>query len=244
MLALKLLVALATYQYGGTFIGAVICSDGIVVASDSRTTFMDGEGNAFAYLDGMPKIFVNRDAAVAISGMSSLDGELFSSFARRNDDLLNRPVNDVLFDLLLHMPFTPGNNIAMLSAGFIDGKPMICSKPPIAPQTCSVSGFFTSKTAPLLRQAFESLNRPPTVAEAAVALKADIEKASATDRGVGGSIIMLRLSNNAPPQWLAGPPSDGGAEKICDLVRNRRAEIVPLVAQSSLDLHLKAACPK
>jgi hypothetical protein len=162
MLALKVLLALASYQYGGTFIGAVICSDGIIVASDSRTTFIDGGGSAFAYLDGMPKIFVNRDAAVAISGMSSLDGELFSSFAKRNDDLMNRPVNDVLFGLLLHMPFNPSNNIAMLSAGFIDGEPMICSKPPIAPQTCSTFGFFTSKAAPVLRHAFESLNRPPT----------------------------------------------------------------------------------
>jgi hypothetical protein len=243
MLALKVLLALASYQYGGTFIGAVICSDGIVVASDSRTTFIDGEGTAFAYLDGMPKIFVNRDAAVAISGMSSLDGELFSSFAKRNDDLLNRPVNDVLFGLLLHMPFTPSNNIAMLSAGFIDGKPMICLKPPIASQTCSASGFFTNKPAPVLRHAFESLNRTPTVAEAVVALKADIEAAAGADRGVGGPITLLRMGNGTPPQWLTPLPSDVGAEKICDLVRKRRSEIVPLVPTSILDLHLNAACP-
>jgi hypothetical protein len=132
----------------------------------------------------------------------------------------------------------------MFSAGFIDGKPMICSKPPIAAQTCSAFGFFASKPAPLLRHAFESLNRPPTVAEAVVALEADIGKTSATDRGVGGPIIMLRLNGNAPPQWLTAPPSDGGAEKICDLVKTRRNEIVPLVPQSSLDLHLKAACPQ
>ena len=46
------------YRYGGTFIGAVICEDGIVIASDSRTTFMDGAGRTFGYLDGMPKIYV------------------------------------------------------------------------------------------------------------------------------------------------------------------------------------------
>src|SRR5262249_6184915 len=103
--------------------------------------------------------------------------------------------------------------------------------------------YFTNKAAPTLRQTFETLHRPPTVAEAMAALTADIQNSSERDRGVGGSIVMLRLSPNLPPQWLTEPPSDGGAEKLCDLVRKRRAEIVPLVAQSSLDLRLKAACP-
>ena len=71
MLLPSLLLLLSAYQYGGTFIGAVICSDGIVVASDSRTTFMDGKGRPFAYVDGMPKIYADRGAAVAFSGMTS-----------------------------------------------------------------------------------------------------------------------------------------------------------------------------
>src|SRR5499426_4269352 len=93
------------YRYGGTLQGAVICEDGIVVASDSRTTFMDANGRAFGYVDGMPKIYVDRGAAVAVSGLSSLEGELFSSFVRRNDYLLTRPVNEILFGFLLWLPF-------------------------------------------------------------------------------------------------------------------------------------------
>src|SRR4030095_13339585 len=131
------------YRYGGTFQGAVICEDGIVVASDSRTTFMDGSGRAFGYVDGMPKIFVDRGAAVAVSGLSSLEGELFGSFVRRNDYLLARPANEILFGFLLWLPFQNTEAVGLISAGFVDGKPMICSKSPIVPQKCLDSGLIS-----------------------------------------------------------------------------------------------------
>jgi hypothetical protein len=132
----------------------------------------------------------------------------------------------------------------MLSAGFVEGKPMICVKSPAVPQTCLISGFFANKASPLLHQTFDKLNRPPTVTEAAAALKAEIEKTAETDRAAGGPISILRLSNAALPQWLTQPPSDNGIEKICDVVRERRAEIAPLVDRPNFDLRLNAACPK
>src|SRR5438132_516363 len=137
MLAVILAILLTGYHYGGTFIGAVICDDGIVLAADSRSTFIDGSGHAFGYLDGMPKIYVDRGAAIAISGLSSLEGELFSSFVNRNRDLLARPVNEILLGFLLWLPSTNSSSIAMISVGFLDGKPLICAKSPILPQACS-----------------------------------------------------------------------------------------------------------
>src|SRR6266850_8063345 len=124
------------YRSGGTFIGAIICEDGIVVASDSRTTFMDGSGKAFGYVDGMPKIYVHGGPAVAMSGLTSLEGELFSSFVRRNDYLLARPVNEILFGFLVWLPLSNSNAVGLVSAGYMDGKPMICAKSPILPQSC------------------------------------------------------------------------------------------------------------
>ena len=232
------------YRYGGTFIGTAIGSDGIVIASDSRTTFMDGSGRAFGYLDGMPKIYVDRGAAVAISGLSSLEGELFSSFVNRNRYLLARPVNEILFGFLLWMPLTNGNNIGMISAGFLEGKPMICAKSPILPQSCASTGFISSKNSALLRDTLTKLGRAPAAAEAAAALTAAIEEYSRTDPTVGGPISILKLSGSAPPQWFANPPSDGGLTQICDLVRVRRAQIMPLGTPQDLNAHLNAACPK
>ena len=247
MIGTALLLLLAGYQYGGTFIGAVICQDGVVLASDSRTTFMDGGGRAFGYLDSMPKIYVDRGAAVAVSGLSSLEGELFSSFVNRDHDLLARPVNEILFGFLVWMPFTNSSSIGMISAGFLDGKPMICAKSPILPQACSTAGFIANKTAPLLRDTLSKLGRVPTTTEAAAALTAAIEEYSRTDPTVGGPINILKLTAADPPQWTGTPPSDGGLTQICDLVKEHRAgrrKIVALVPPVELDLHLNAACPR
>ena len=235
---------LAAYQYGGTFIGAIICSDGIVVAADSRSTFMTGQGQPFAFIDGTPKIYVDGGAAVAISGMTSLDGELFSSFVNRNQFLLSRPVNEILFGFLLYVPFTNSNGIELISAGFLDGKPVICAKSPITEQSCSDSGYIASKPSPLLRDTLARLNRKATMEEGVAALKAAIEASGKTDLTVGGPISIVKLKINGPPQWAGAVLSDGGMTQICDLVRARRSDIVPFGSPEDLDLHLSAACPK
>jgi hypothetical protein len=234
-------------RYGGTFQGAVICEDGIVVASDSRTTFMDASGQAFGYVDGMRKIFVERGAAVAVSGLTSLEGELFSSFVRRNDYLLGRPVNEILFGFLLWLPFQNTEAVGLISAGFIDGKPMICSKSPIVPQKCLDSGLISSKGSSLLRDWLLKLGHPPKASEAATALKSAIEEAARTDRTVGGPISVLRLTENGAPQWLENPLTDSGLTHICDLVRQHRTGVRRIMAtgsQQELERHLDAACPR
>jgi hypothetical protein len=234
------------YQYGGTFIGAVICDSGVVIASDSRTTFMDAGGRAFGYMDGMPKIYVDQGSAIAVAGLFSLEGELFSSFVNRNHDLLARPVNEILFGFLVWMPFTNSNGVLMISAGFQDGKPAICAKAPVLPQTCSSTGFISNKNSPQLRDMLTKLGRLPTAAEATAALKAAIQESSRVDPTVGGPVSILTLRPSAPPQWSDGPLTDGGLTLICDLVREHRAgrrRIISVGTPQELEQHLDAACP-
>ena len=247
LLQFVLLAALNGYRYGGTFIGAVICPDGIVMASDSRITFVDGTGRAFGYVDGFPKIYVDRGAAVAVSGLTSVEGELFGSFVNRNRFLLDRPVNEILFGFGLWLPFTNSNSIGMISAGFLDGKPMLCSKTPIMPQTCTNSGFISNKNSLLLRDRLTRFGRPPTTVEAADALKVAIEEYSRTDPAVGGPISLLKLINEERPEWLANPSINNSLTQICELVREHRAgrrRISPLGTPEELDQQLNAACPK
>ena len=247
LLHLALLAALSGYRYGGTFIGAVICGDGIVMASDSRITFVDGSGHAFGYVDGFPKIYVDHGAAVAVSGLTSVEGELFGSFVNRNRFLLERPVNEILFGFGLWLPFTNSNSIGMISAGFVDGKPMLCAKAPIVPQSCSNSGFISNKNSLPLRDRLIKLGRPPTTAEAADALKVSIEEYSRTDPTVGGPITILKLTNEERPEWLANPTLNESLTQICDVVREHRAgrrRITSLGTPEDLDQQLKAACPK
>src|SRR4026207_1198877 len=71
-------------RFGGTFIGVIVAEDGIVVGSDSRSTFIDAGGQPVGYVDHMTKIYVSDGAAVAVAGLTSVEDELFSSFMRRN----------------------------------------------------------------------------------------------------------------------------------------------------------------
>src|SRR5262245_48305801 len=85
--------------FGGTFIGAVICKDGIIIGADSRSTFMNANGSPIGYVDGMSKVFAQQETAFAVSGHTSVGDELFGSFVRRNEYMLARPVNEMLFDV-------------------------------------------------------------------------------------------------------------------------------------------------
>lgn len=235
------------FRFGGTFIGAAITEDGIVVASDSRSTFLDANDRRMGYIDGMPKIFVGQASAVAVSGLTSIDKELFSSFIRRSDFLFTRTPEEILFGVLVWLPFRNSENVALLSAGFPRGQPMICAKPPTLPQNCTRSGFYTSKPAPTFRQWFASLGRLPKPADAAAALRRAIQESAAEDSTVGGPITILHLSNNTAPVWLENRPSDNGWNTICDVVgayRQGRAQIGFAASKDDLDRYLNGACPR
>jgi hypothetical protein len=246
-LLLSIVLSPAGYRYGGTFIGAVICSDGIVIASDSRTTFIDSDGKGFGYVDGMPKIYVGSGAVIAVSGHTSLRGELFSSFVQRNQYLLDRPVNEALFGLLVWLPFQNSNNVGMLSAGFVNGRPLLCAKSPIVAQTCTSAGFFGNKNSTFLADTLNKLGRLPTTAEGTAALRTVIEQYAQTDPTVGGPISILKITKDGPPRWIQNEPSDRGLTHVCQVVsehRKRRLRIVPVGTLQELDRHLNAACPK
>jgi hypothetical protein len=71
------------------FYRVIVADDGIVMGSDSRSTFVDSGGKPVGYVDKMPKIYVKSGAAIAVAGLTSVEDELLSSFIRRNDYLLD-----------------------------------------------------------------------------------------------------------------------------------------------------------
>jgi hypothetical protein len=154
------------------------------MAADSRTTFMGGDGKPFGYLDRMPKISSRGARLLGFRAFSSLEGELFSSFLKRNDYLLARPVNEILFDFLLRMPWVNTGETIMIAAGFI-----------------------ANKTSALLQQKLLGLGRLPTSAEAAAALTAAIEEHAKTDLSVGGA-DQYRQTDQSRPAAVVGRHRD------------------------------------
>jgi hypothetical protein len=235
-------------QFGGTFIGAIVAADGVVIGTDSRSTFVDPGGKRLGYVDRMQKLYVNHGAAVAVAGLTSVEDELFTSFMRRNDYLLARPVNEILFDVALKLPFQNTTNVLLISAGYVNGEATICAKAPITPQACRKSGYITNKVAPGLRRWLEARNgRIPSSSEAAAALDQAIQESADVDPTVGGPITLLLVPKSGAPRWLKNPPGDNGWTRVCDIVessRSGRTTIFFTNTKDQLDKFLNAACPK
>jgi hypothetical protein len=155
-------------RVGGTFIGAIVAEDGIVLGSDSRSTFLDTSDRRLGYVDGLQKLYVSNTTGIAVSGLTSVEGELFSSFVSRNSFLLDRTADEVLFGFSAWLPFKNSTGVLLLSAGFIQGKPTICVRSVVQPQTCRNAGMITNKTSPSL-QAWASSPKNGRDARAAAA---------------------------------------------------------------------------
>lgn len=234
-------------KFGGTFIGVIVAQDGIVMGSDSRSTFLDSSGKPVGYVDRIPKIYVNHGAALAVAGLTSVEDELFGSFIRRNQHLLESSASEILYDVALQLPLRNTTNVVMISAGFVDGSPVICAKVPVEPQSCRKAGYFANKESPGLRRWFQSRNgRPLTVNEAAPALERAIREAADLDTAIGGPITLLNLSAEGEDEWIQNPPNDNGWTRVCDIVTSYRSGTTPIFftdTKERLDRYLAGVCP-
>ena len=235
-------------QFGGTFIGAIIAEDGVVIGSDSRSTFIDASGKRLGYVDHMQKVYVDHGAAVAVAGLTSVEDELFTSFMRKNDDLLTRPVDELLFGLALKLPFKNTTSVLLISAGYLNGEATICAKAPAEPQTCRKSGYIASKSSTSLRRWLDARSgRMPSSSEAAAALDQAIQESADLDSTVGGPVTLLLVPKSGAPRWLKNPPGDNGWTRVCDVVasyREGRTAIFFTNSKDELDRYLNSACPK
>jgi hypothetical protein len=231
-------------RVGGTFIGAIVAADGIVIGSDSRSTFIEENGRAVGYIDGSQKIFAGSGSAVAVSGLTSVDGEMFGTFVDHNSFLLDRSADEVLFGFAVWLPFKNSTGVMLLSAGFRDGKPMICGRTVSHPQACQDTGLITNKRSPSLETWINAQKVAPTAAAAAAALKQAIHESAAQDVTVGGGVSLGQLRPGAPLIWLENSFS-GNWKTVCDLVRdyrNGRARIVPTNSNQEFTRYLNTSC--
>jgi 20S proteasome alpha/beta subunit len=235
-------------KFGGTFIGVIVASDGIVIGSDTRSTFLDSDGQPVGYVDRMQKIFASDGAALAVAGLTSVEGELFGAFIERNHRLLEQSVDEILYDVALRLPLRNTTNVVMLSAGYIDGLPTICAKAPAEPQSCRSNGYFANKTSPGLHRWLDARKgRVATTTESAEALERAIREAGDLDSAVGGPISLLHVTKQGNFRWIKNPPEDHGWSRVCDIVDAYRKGKMPVFftnTKGELDRYLDGVCPR
>lgn len=198
------------------------------------------------YVDGMQKIYVGTSTGVAVSGLTSVEGDLFSTFVDRNQFLLQRTPDEVLFGFSAWLPFDNATGVMLLSGGFAQNKATICSRSVVQPQTCQALGSITNKPSPSLQKWITGLHASPKASEAAAALRTAIRESAASDSTVGGPISIVQLRLGQPPTWLDNPPAPPRWKTTCDLVHDHRTGKVPIVpagSQAELDRFLASVCP-
>ncbi len=232
-------------RIGGTFIGAIIAEDGIVLGADSRSTFLDEDGRALGYIDGTQKLYASNSTGVAVSGLTSVEGELFGSFVEKSSFLLQRTPDEALFGMSVWLPYRNSTGVLLLSGGYVEGKPKICMRSVVIPMTCRASGFMTNQPSPSLSAWASSLRSAPKAGAAAAALKQAIQASAAGDVKVGGAITIVALQPRGAPMRIENP-SLPAWKTVCDILRDHRAgraHIVATAPQSELDRYVfSAAC--
>jgi hypothetical protein len=122
----------------GSFMLAAICRDGIVVATDSRSTLKDSHGKAIAYFDSSPKIFSVRVFTIAYTGHALLNDPKLSWLSAFVEEFARSRESDVPLEQLLPSLITfaekrlsPEGRLSarqqtFISAGYAHGAPRLC----------------------------------------------------------------------------------------------------------------------
>jgi hypothetical protein len=206
------------FNVGGSFIIAVTCKDGILVAADSRNTISNNFGKQLAYYDNVQKIFSFGKVAIAYTGHDTIQnlyfGAIIDAFAKTISDEI--PVDQVLptfFSFIeSNLPYEAQVQVkqqVLIAVGYKDGKPLGCyynyAQTEGPKSSCGTLTILSSdKTivddnkANLFSMDFKELSE--LVHEA---IYQYAEERNIID--IGGPVFILAITNDGP-RWLSSVP--------------------------------------
>ena len=248
---LHLLSVLSVFVFaspsGGSFVAAVICADGIVVASDSRGTInisRNEDKTPVAYFDGIQKIFPVGSNALASYGRGTFSGLFFSSmvedFART--EYAKEPVDRLLGAFLVFSSKQYTHEVldqlwheVMIAGGYINEEPRICifdaarSDMGLPLLDCIRNGI-AETGATLLESYDEKALRSMSSGEATEVIEnaiVDYARRTGRQNEVGGPISILRITKDAIT-WIRNEPPVQRWQVTEDFLRDVRSERIKL----------------
>ncbi len=88
--------------YGGTYLMAVICKDGIVMGSDSRMSFFNDKHELIAYFEGSKKVYQFRNIVFGIAGQAGFISTTFDVIFDKFTKTHNADIQvDKFYDIFL-----------------------------------------------------------------------------------------------------------------------------------------------
>jgi 20S proteasome alpha/beta subunit len=242
----------APIRVKGSFVIAVICKDGIIVASDSRGTLKNREGRRIAYYDLDQKIFPIGNKLIADTGYASLNDPKLSFLSALMSRFAKSPLSHVEVDQLPAAYFKYANTVlpaagaesaklqTLIFAGFKKNEPVVCMYRGESSRTtkCRSSGYLSSPG-----QQIAGLEKASSLSfqDAARFMQQAIDEyAMAVQPGsVGGPVVVrtIALSNS---RWFEKPPRWPDWETFSDLAKDYktdrvRFQLMPGITQTELD---------
>jgi len=237
----------------GSFVIAVICKDGIIVASDSRGMLKDSEGHRIAYYDVNQKIFPLVDRLIADTGYASLNDTRVSFLSALMSHFAQSPLSAVEVDQLPGSYFTYASSLlgplgassakiqTLMFAGYEKGMPIICMYEGESSRatTCRSSGYFSSPKQQILGlQNAGSLS----FGDAAHVMETTInDYAAAVQPGFVGGPVVIRIITRSGSRWFVSHPDWPKWESFSDLAEDYRAarvqfQLMPGISKTELDV--------
>jgi 20S proteasome alpha/beta subunit len=247
LLCLSLLAPLASAKSArkapirvkGSFVIAAVCKDGIIVASDSRGTLKNRQGQRIAYYDVNQKIFPIGNSVIADTGYASLNDPKVSFLSALMSDFAGNPRSHAGVEQLPTSYFkfvnatlpADGADSAkvqtLMFAGYSHGKPVLCIYKGESSRrlVCRSSGYFDSPSieiAGLKQVASLSFDQAARVMRAAIS-----NYATAISPGPVGGPVVVRVITPSRSQWWGSHPRWPNWSSFEDLSRDYQASRIP-----------------
>jgi len=242
----------APIRVKGSFVIAVICKDGIIVASDSRGTLKNREGRRIAYYDLDQKIFPIGNKLIADTGYASLNDPKLSFLSALMSRFAKSPLSHVEVDQLPAAYFNYANSVlppagaesarlqTLIFAGFKKNRPIVCMYRGESSRTtkCRSSGYLSSPG-----QQIVGLKKAGSLSfqDAAHFMQQTIDDyATAVQPGSVGGPIVLRTIARSGSRWFEKPPRWPDWETFTDLAKDYKADrvefqLMPGICKTQLD---------
>jgi hypothetical protein len=212
VLALLMMLSLFSFsqdesQPHGTVVVGIICSDGIILAADSRSSykkFAVGIKDAFvyAYIDSFRKIFTLGKFKLAVVGKSDLKDKSWESVTmqynklNKSNDTVEAELNNFLSYLKtkIKIPDSLLLENQFLLAGYEKGRPVIISKTPTGKQKIEKIGHrLISNDCTLIGLRTATATNCTAFSKA---IEFGFNQCSKNDISVGGPINIIQIKSD------------------------------------------------
>jgi hypothetical protein len=235
-------------QIGGSFMVAVVCKDGILVAADSRGTVEDDGHRRLAYYDGVQKVFPLGTNALAYTGTDFIQNLHFSALVREFSKMSPTGVDQIIpaflqfSDQLPEVARLQFRKQSLVVAGYINGAPSICyynEAQNIGSKYACGFGLVSSDRTTL--DEYGTQLATTTSAEAAPLVEKAIKSYSRQHNEITiGGPIYIRLLTSSGQRWLSDAPQESSWTYLHDFAADYwkgkiTLTLLPGINKSELD---------